>query len=69
MCDGGVLGHLNLSYADWNGNAGIYSGAQTLISSLVWENGYSQVIDDPTQGDALLDVWLVRSESSVAPTV
>ena len=52
MCDGGVLGHLNLPYADWNGNAGVYSGTQTLICSLVWGNGYSQVIDDPTQGDA-----------------
>jgi len=52
MCDGVVLGHLNLPYADWNGNAGVYSGTQTLICSLVWGNGYSQVIDDPTQGDA-----------------
>jgi hypothetical protein len=32
---------------------------------LVWENGYSQVIDGPTRGDALLDVFLVRPESSV----
>jgi len=28
-------------------------------------NGYSQVIDSPTRGDALLDVYLVRPESSV----
>jgi len=32
---------------------------------LVWENGYSQVIDSPTRGDALLDVYLVRPESAV----
>jgi len=32
---------------------------------LVWENVYTQVIDDPTQGDALLDVYLVQPESSV----
>jgi len=32
---------------------------------LVWENGYSQVIDGPTQGDALLDVYLVLPDSSV----
>jgi len=32
---------------------------------LVWENGYSKVIDSPTRGDALLDVYLVRPESSV----
>ena len=32
---------------------------------MVWENGYSQVTDGPTRGDALLDVYLVRPESSV----
>ena len=32
---------------------------------MVWENSYSQVIDSPTRGDALLDVYLVRPESSV----
>jgi len=32
---------------------------------LVWENGYSQVIENPTRGVALLDVYLVRPESSV----
>jgi len=31
----------------------------------VWENGYSKVIDGPTRGDALLDVYVVRPESSV----
>jgi len=41
------------------------SGTQALINSLVWENSYSQVIDGPTGGDALLDVYLVQSESSV----
>ena len=55
----------NLPYADWNGNAGGNSETQALINSLVWENGYSQVIDSPTRGDALLDVYLVRPESSV----
>ena len=35
------------------------------INSLVWENGYSQVIDSPTRGGALLDAYLVRPESSV----
>ena len=55
---------LNLPYADWNGNAVGNSGTQALINSLVWENGYSQVVDSPTRGDALMDVHLVRSESS-----
>ena len=41
------------------------SGTQAIINSLVRENGYSQVIDGPTRGDALLDVFLVRPESSV----
>jgi len=55
----------DLPYADWNGNAGGNSGSQVLINNLVWENGYSQVTDSPTRGDALLDVYLVRPESSV----
>jgi len=54
-----IGGDLNLPNADWNGNAGGNSGTQALINSLVWENGYSQVIDSPTRGDALLDVYLV----------
>jgi len=33
---------------------------------LVWENGFSQVADSSTQGDALLDVYLVLPESSFA---
>jgi len=60
-----IGGYLNLPYAEWNGNAGGNSGTQALINSLVWENGYSQVINSPTRGDALLDVYLVRPESSV----
>jgi len=31
---------------------------------LVWENGFSQVIESPTRGDAIFDVYLVRPESS-----
>jgi hypothetical protein len=54
-----------LPYVDWKGNTGGNSGTQALVNSLVWENGYSQVVDGPTRGDALLDVFLVRPESSV----
>jgi len=43
-------GDLNLPYADCNGNAGGNIGTQA--HSLVWENGYSQVADSPTRGDA-----------------
>jgi len=60
-----IGGDLNLPYADWNGNAGGNSVTQALINSLVWENGYSQVIDGQTRGDAPLDVYLVQPESSV----
>jgi len=59
------LGDLNVTQADWNGNADGNSGTQALINSLLWENGYSQVIDSPTRGDALLDVYLFRLEISV----
>ena len=44
------------------------SVTQALINSLVWENGYSQIIDSPTRVDALLDVYLIRPESSVTST-
>jgi hypothetical protein len=60
-----IGGDLNLPYADWNGNAGGNSGTQALTNSLVWENGYCQVIDSPTWGHVLLVVYLVRPESSV----
>jgi hypothetical protein len=43
---------------------GLYSGTQTFINSLVWEIEFTQLVDSPTQGDALLDVYLVRPESS-----
>jgi len=60
-----VGGDLNLPSVDWKGNAGGYSGTQSLVNSLVYENGYSQVVHGATRGDALLDVFLVRPESSV----
>jgi hypothetical protein len=59
-----IGGDLNLPYTDWNGNSGGNSGTQALINSLVWENGYSQVVDSSTRGDALLDVYFVRPKSS-----
>jgi hypothetical protein len=47
---------LNLPYADWNGHVGGNKKTQALINTLVWDKGYSQVIDSPTRGAALLDV-------------
>jgi hypothetical protein len=60
-----TAGDLNLPYADWNGNVGCNSGNQAFVNRLVWENGYTQVVDSPTRGDALLDVCLLRPESSL----
>jgi hypothetical protein len=58
-------GDFNLPYADWNENAGCNSGTQAFINSLAWENGFTQVVDSPTRGNALLDVYFVRPESSL----
>ena len=60
-----IGGHFNLPYADWNGNANANNGTQALTNSLVWEKSYSQVTDSPTRGEALLDVYLIRTESSI----
>jgi hypothetical protein len=54
-----------LPYIDLKLNDVGNSETQALINSLVWENGYSQVVVSPTRGDALLDVFLVRPKSSV----
>jgi len=55
---------LKLPYADWNGNTCFNRGNQAFINSLVWENGFTRVVDSPTRGDALLDVYLFRPKSS-----
>ena len=59
-----IRGDLNLPCAVWNGSAGCNRGAQASISCLVWEIGFTHVVDSPTRGHALLDVYLVRPESS-----
>jgi hypothetical protein len=51
-----------LSYADWNGHAEICRGTQVYLNRLVWENGYTHVVNSPTRGDALLYIYLVRPE-------
>jgi hypothetical protein len=56
---------LNPPQVDWKGIAGGASFAQAFINRLVWDNGYTQVVGTPTQGDSLLDVYLVRPESSL----
>ena len=32
---------------------------------LVWENGFTQIVDKPTRGDSLLDVYLIRPENAL----
>ena len=59
-----IGGDLNLPQIDWTGKVEGNNVTQALINSLVWENGFSQVIESPTRGDAILDVYLVRPESS-----
>ena len=59
-----IGGDLNLPYADWNGQAEKSRGTQVFLNRLVWENGYTQVVNSPTRGDNLLDVYLVRPESA-----
>jgi hypothetical protein len=54
-----VGGNLNLPSADWNSNAECTSGSLAFVNRLVWENGYTPVVDRSTRGDALLDVYVV----------
>lgn len=60
-----IGGDLNLPHVDWNGKAEGNNAAQALINRLVWDRGFSQVVEGPTRGDAILDVYLVRPESSL----
>jgi hypothetical protein len=39
-------------------------GIQVFLNRLVWENGYTQAVNTPTQGDDLFDVYFVRPESA-----
>jgi len=56
---------LNLPQADWKGNAGKARGFQAIVNNLLWDNGYTQVVSGPTRGDSLLDIYLLRPESSL----
>jgi hypothetical protein len=60
-----IGGDINLPYADWKGNLAVTRGGQTFINRSVWGNGYSQVVNGATRGDASLDVYLVPPESFV----
>jgi len=60
-----IGGDLNLPQVNWKGIADSSSAAQTFINRLVWDNGYTQIVDKPTRGDSLLDVYLVRPDSTL----
>ena len=59
-----IGGDLSLPYADWNGHVEKSRGTRVLLNRLVWENGCTQIVNSPIRGDALLDVYLDRSESA-----
>jgi len=59
-----IGGDLNLPYANWNGHAEEPRETRVFLSRLVLENGYTHVVNSPTLGDALLDIYLVRLESA-----
>ena len=60
-----IGGDLNLPRVDWKGKTESNNLTQLLVNRLIWDNGYSQVTKSPTRGDALLDVYLVKPDSSV----
>jgi hypothetical protein len=60
-----IGGDVNLPQVDWKGIAEGGIVAQAFINRLVWDNGYTQVVGTPTRGDSVLDVYLVRPESSL----
>jgi len=43
-----IGGDLILPYADWNGHAEKSRGTQIFLNRLVWENGYTQLVNSLT---------------------
>jgi len=58
---------LNLSQAESKRDAEKSCGFQTTVDNLVWDNGYTHLVSGPTREDALLDIFLSRSEASLIP--
>ena len=58
-------GYLNLLQKDWKGNAEKASRFKAFVNNLVWDNICTWVVSSPTRGDALLDIYLLRPESSL----
>ena len=60
-----IGGDLKLPYADWNGHAEKSRGNQVFLNRLVWENSNTQIVQSTTQGNALLNTYLVWRESAL----
>jgi len=43
------------------------NGFQWIVDNLVWDNGHTRLVSGPTRGDALLNIYLFRSERSLIP--
>ena len=54
-----IRGDISLPRVDWNGKTEGNNLIQALVNRLVWFNGYRQVIENLTRGDAVLSVCLV----------
>ena len=48
-----IGGDLNLPQADWKRDAEKAGGFEAFVNSLVWDNGYTQVVSGPTRGGAV----------------
>ena len=60
-----IGGDLNLPQGDWKEIREGTSVTQAFINRLSWDNLYTQVVGQPTRGDFLLDVYLLRPESAL----
>ena len=56
---------LILTQVEWKGTAEGTGVTQAFINSLVRDNGYTQVVGKLTGRDSLLDVYLLRPESTL----
>ena len=54
----------NSRYEDWNCHTEKSMGTRVFLNRLVWVNSYTQAVNSPTRGVDLLEVYLVRPESS-----
>ena len=56
-----IGGVLNLPNVDFNGHAEKSRGTEVFLNRVVWENDYTHVVNNPTRGNSLLDIYLFRA--------